>query len=98
MEWKGINAIFLTEYLDDKRLLAEKKLKLNRLCNFVTTEYRSDLSEVKDKLKEEIAVLEKKIRIFISSLNKQQLQSLLFMSLNMNADVWVINRGFEIRF
>ncbi|MCX4300267.1 MAG: hypothetical protein OSJ73_25220 [Lachnospiraceae bacterium] len=87
MEWKGINAIFLTEYLDDKRLLAEKKLKLNRLCNFVTTEYRSDLSEVKDKLKEEIAVLEKKIRIFISSLNKQQLQSLLFMSLNMNADV-----------
>lgn len=87
MEWKGINAIFLTEYLDDKRLLTEKKLKLNRLCNFVTTEYRSDLSEVKDKLKEEIAVLEKKIRIFISSLNKQQLQSLLFMSLNMNADV-----------
>ena len=87
MEWKGINAIFLTEYIDDKRLLAEKKLKLNRLCNFVTTEYRSDLSEVKDKLKEEIAVLEKKIRIFISSLNKQQLQSLLFMSLNMNADV-----------
>lgn len=87
MEWKGINAIFLTEYLDDKRLLAEKKLKLNRLCNFVTTEYRSDLSEVKDKLKEEVAVLEKKIRIFISSLNKQQLQSLLFMSLNMNADV-----------
>lgn len=87
MEWKGINAIFLTEYLDDKLLLAEKKLKLNRLCNFVTTEYRSDLSEVKDKLKEEIAVLEKKIRIFISSLNKQQLQSLLFMSLNMNADV-----------
>ena len=87
MEWKGINAIFLTEYLDDKRLLAEKKLKLNRLCYFVTTEYRSDLSEVKDKLKEEIAVLEKKIRIFISSLNKQQLQSLLFMSLNMNADV-----------
>lgn len=79
MEWKGINAIFLTEYLDDKRLLAEKKLKLNRLCNFVTTEYRSDLSEVKDKLKEEVAVLEKKIRIFISSLNKQQLQSLLFM-------------------
>lgn len=48
MEWKGINAIFLTEYLDDKRLLAEKKLKLNRLCNFVTTEYRSDLSEVRN--------------------------------------------------
>lgn len=87
MEWKGKNAILLTEYFDDKQLLAEKKLKLNHLCNFVTTEYRSDLSEVKDKLKEEIEVLEKKIRIFISSLNRQQLQSLLYMSLNMNVDV-----------
>lgn len=87
MEWKGKNAILLTEYFDDKQLLAEKKLKLNYLCNFVTTEYRSELSEVKDKLKEEIEVLEKKIRIFISSLNRQQLQSLLYMSLNMNVDV-----------
>lgn len=87
MEWKGKNAILLTEYFDDKQLLAEKKLKLNYLCNFVTTECRSDLSEVKDKLKEEMEVLEKKIRIFISSLNRQQLQSLLYMSLNMNVEV-----------
>lgn len=87
MEWKGKNALLLAEYLDDKQLLVEKRIKLNHLCNFVTTEYRSDLSEVKNKLKEETKELEKKIRIFISSLDRQQLQSILYMSLDMDVDV-----------
>ena len=87
MEWKGKNALLLAEYLDDKQLLVEKRIKLNHLCNFVTTEYRSDLSAVKNKLKEETKELEKKIRIFISSLDRQQLQSILYMSLDMDVDV-----------
>ena len=84
MEWKGKSQILLNEYFDNKQLLAEKKTKLNHLCNFVTTEYRSDLSEIKERLQEEISELEKKIRIFVSSLNIQQLKSIVYMSLDMN--------------
>ncbi len=86
MEWKGKSEIFLNEYLDDKQSLAEKKIKLNHLCNFVTTEYRGDLSEVKESLENEIKELEKKIRIFISGLNMQQLKSVIYMSLDMQID------------
>lgn len=86
MEWEGKSEILLNEYLNDKQLLTEKKIKLNHLCNFVTTEYRGDLSEIKERLQEEIKELEKNIRIFVSSLNIQQLKSVIYMSLDMQID------------
>ena len=86
MEREGKSEILLNEYLNDKQLLTDKKIKLNHLCNFVTTEYRSDLPEVKESLEEEIKELEKKIRIFVSGLNMQQLKSVIYMSLDMQLD------------
>lgn len=87
MEWKGMGALLLTEYFDDKQRLAEKKRKLDHLNNFVSTEYRTDLSEIKDKLKKEINETEEKIVEFISGLNAQQLKSIIYMSLDMDVEV-----------
>lgn len=87
MEWEGMSAILLTEYLEDKQHLAEKRTKLNHLNNFVTTDYRDDLSEMRSKLKNEIKETEQKIVEFISALSPQQLKSIIYMSLDMNVEV-----------
>lgn len=87
MEWEGMSAILLTEYLEDKQHLAEKRTKLDHLNNFVTTDYRDDLSEMRSKLKNEIKETEQKIVEFISALSPQQLKSIIYMSLDMNVEV-----------
>ena len=87
MEWEGMSAILLTEYFEDKQHLAEKRTKLDHLNNFVTTDYRDDLSEMRSKLKNEIKETEQKIVEFISALSPQQLKSIIYMSLDMNVEV-----------
>lgn len=87
MEWKGKDRMLLMDYFDDKQHLAEKKTKLDHLNNFVSTEYRDDLSELKNNLEKEIKELEKKIIEFISGLDAQQLKSIIYMSLNMDVEV-----------
>ncbi len=87
MEWEGMSALLLTEYFEDKQRLAEEKKKLDHLNNFVSTEYRNDLTEIKDKLEKEVKEIEKKIVEFISGLNTQQLKSIIYMSLNMDVEV-----------
>lgn len=87
MEWEGMSALLLTEYFEDKQRLAEEKKKLDHLNNFVSTEYRNDLTEIKDKLEKEVKEIEKKIVEFISGLNTQQLKSIVYMSLNMDVEV-----------
>lgn len=87
MEWNGMNAILLTEYFEDKQRLSEKKTKLNHLNNFVTTDYRDDLSEMKSKLEREVKELEQKIVEFISALDTQHLKSIIYMSLDMDVEV-----------
>lgn len=82
-----MSAILLTEYLEDKQHLAEKRTKLDHLNNFVTTDYRDDLSEMRSKLKNEIKETEQKIVEFISALSPQQLKSIIYMSLDMNVEV-----------
>ncbi len=87
MEWDGMSALLLTEYFEDKRRLAEEKKKLEHLNNFVSTEYRNDLAEIKDKLEKEVKEIEEKIVEFISGLNTQQLKSIVYMSLDMDVEV-----------
>lgn len=87
MEWNGMSAILLTEYSEDKRRLSEKKTKLNHLNNFVTTDYRDDLSEMKSKLEREVKEIEQKIVEFISALDPQHLKSIIYMSLDMDVEV-----------
>lgn len=87
MEWKGMSGILLTEYFEDKQHLAEKKTKLNHLNNFLTTDYRDDLSEMKNKLEKEVMEIEEKILEFISPLSERQLKSIIYMSLDMDVEV-----------
>lgn len=87
MEWEGMSVILLTEYFEDKQRLAEKKTKLNHLNNFVTTDYRDDLSEMKSKLENEVKEIEQKIVEFISALSPQQLKSIIYMSLDMDVKI-----------
>lgn len=87
MEWEGMSAILLTEYFEDKQSLAEKRTKLNHLNNFVTTDYRDDLSEMKSKLENEVREIEQRIVEFISALSPQQLKSIIYMSLDMDVEV-----------
>ena len=95
MEWNGMSAILLTEYFEDKQRLSEKKTKLNHLNNFVTTDYRDDLSEMKSKLEREmkrkleneVKEIEQKIVEFISALDPQHLKSIIYMSLDMDVEV-----------
>lgn len=87
MEWEGMSGILLTEYFEDKQYLAEKKAKLNHLNNFVTTDYRDDLSEMKSELEKEVKELEQKIVEFISALSPQHLKSIIYMSLDMDVEI-----------
>ena len=87
MEWKGMSGILLTEYFENKQSLAEKRTKLNHLNNFVTTDYRNDLSEMKNELEKEVTEIEEKILEFISPLSEQQLKSIIYMSLDMDVEV-----------
>lgn len=86
MKWEGMSAILLTEYFEDKQHLAEKRTNLNHLNNFVTTDYRDDLSEMKRKLENEVKEIEQKIVEFISALSPQQLKSIIYMSLDMEVE------------
>lgn len=82
-----MNAILLTEYFEYKQRLSEKKTKLNHLNNFVTTNYRDDLLEMKRKLEKEVREIEQKIVEFISALGPQHLKSIIYMSLDMDVEV-----------
>lgn len=78
-EWHGINALLLTEYLENKERLSEQKTKLRQLSHFLPAN-----SEWIQQLEQEIQELEDKIITFISPLDREQLQSILYMSLDMN--------------
>lgn len=88
MEWQGMDGILLTEYLKNKKRLAEKKmkLKLNQLNHFVLEDDKNGNERIK-QLEKEVREIEEKIIGFISPLDREQLKSLLYLSLDMDVDV-----------
>lgn len=82
MEWKGANALLLSEYFENKEKLFELKKKKEYL------DYRGeDIFNLEEEIKQiQISIIE-----FISGLDSQHLKSIIYMSLDMDVDV---NIGF----
>ena len=78
MEWKGAEALLLTNYFENREKLNELKSMKGYLSR--KGDIESDGEKYYD---EEIAKLENKIVEFISGLDVQHLKSIIYMSLDM---------------
>ena len=82
MEWKGAEALLLTDYFENKEKLNELKSMKGYLSR------KGDIEAEGEKYYDkEISELENKIIEFISGLDSQHLKSIIYMSLDMEVDI-----------
>ena len=86
--WKGVEALLLTEYFENKE-------KLNELKGIKVYLSRKGETEQEKHYDKEIREVENKIVEFISSLDSQHLKSVIYMSLDMDVEVGYPDKVME---